>query len=150
MSKAVKFEGQTTTELNVRSWAGTENSLCSFSPLKAGERISICDEVKAADGATWYYIKNAAGKYGFVSAAYVKKIGSTGSAASFAPGDKVKVTGTIYGNGNGTGGSLKKNGEVMYVTELVSASAYRYYIGVAGKKGGARQGWAEPSALKKV
>lgn len=150
LSKAVKFEGQTTTELNVRSWAGTENSLCSFSPLKAGERISICDEVKAADGATWYYIKNAAGKYGFVSAAYVKKIGSTGSAASFAPGDKVKVTGTIYGNGNGTGGSLKKNGEVMYVTELVSASAYRYYIGVAGKKGGARQGWAEPSALKKV
>lgn len=153
LSKAVKFEGQTTTELNVRSWAGTENSLCSFSPLKEGERISICDEVKAANGATWYYIKNAAGKYGFVSAAYVKKITSTGSAASaasFAPGDKVKVTGTIYGNGNGTGGSLKKNGEVMYVTELVSASAYRYYIGVAGKKGGARQGWAEPSALKKV
>ena len=65
-------------------------------------------------------------------------------------GDKVKVTGTIYGNGNGTGGSLKKNGEVMYVTELVNASVYRYYIGVAGKKGGVRQGWAEPSALKKV
>ena len=152
-SKAVKFEGQTTTELNVRSWAGTENSLCSFSPLKEGERISICDEVKAADGAVWYYIKNAAGKYGFVHSAYVKKTGaaaSTGSAASFAPGDKVKVTGTIYGNGNGTGGSLKKNGEVMYVTELVNASVYRYYIGVAGKKGGVRQGWAEPSALKKV
>lgn len=150
LSKAVKFEGQTTAELNVRTWAGTENGLCSFSPLKAGEKISICDEVKAEDGTTWYYIKNAAGKYGFVSAAYVKKVGSTASASSFASGDKVQVTGTIYGNGNGTGGSLKKSGEVMYVTELVSSSAYKYYIGVAATKGGVRQGWAEPSILAKV
>lgn len=150
LSKAVKFEAKTTTELNVRSWAGTENSLCSFSPLKAGERISVCDETKAADGSVWYYIKNAAGKYGFVHSAYVKKAGGSAAGVSFAKGDKVRVTGTIYGNGNGTGGGIKKNGEVMYVTELVSAATYRNYIGVAAKKGGTRQGWAAPDILKKL
>lgn len=79
---------------------------------------------------------------------------SSGSGAgdkqtTYAAGDKVRVTGTIYGNGNGTGGSLKKKGEVMYVTGLVDSKKYNYYIGVAAKKGGARQGWAKPSQLTK-
>ena len=111
--------------------------------------MSVCDEVKAADGSKWYYIKNKDGKYGFVHSDYIAKTGGS-AAASFAVGDKVKVTGTIYGNGNGTGGALKKNGETMYVVGLVSSATYKYYIGLAAKPGGVRQGWAKPSSLKKV
>jgi hypothetical protein len=69
---------------------------------------------------------------------------------SFAVGDKVKVTGTIYGNGNGTGGSIKKSGVTMYVVNLVSSKTYKNYIGVAATKGGTRQGWAAPTVLKKM
>lgn len=152
LSRETKWKGKTTTALKVRKWAGTENGECSFSPLKDGEEISVCDEIQAADGSRWYYIKNKAGKYGFVSAKYITAAGAGASAApvSFKAGDKVKVTGTFYGNGNGTGGAIKKTGATMYVTELVDKATYKYYIGLAAKKGGARQGWAEPSILKKI
>lgn len=151
INKAERWKGQSTTDgLNVRKWAGKENDTCSFSPLKKGEAVSVCDEVKAADGSKWYYIKNKAGKYGFVHSDYITKTGSGSAAASFAVGDKVKVTGTIYGNGNGTGGALKKDGETMYVVGLVSSATYKYYIGLAARPGGVRQVWAEPSSLKKI
>ena len=150
INKTERWKGQSTTDgLNVRKWAGKENDTCSFSPLEEGEAVSVCDEVKAADGSKWYYIKNKDGKYGFVHSDYIAKTGGS-AAASFAVGDKVKVTGTIYGNGNGTGGALKKNGETMYVVGLVSSATYKYYIGLAAKPGGVRQGWAKPSSLKKV
>lgn len=150
INKAERWQGKADTTLKVRKWAGKENDVCSFSPLKEGETVSVCDEVKAADGSRWYYIKNKAGKYGFVHSDYITRAGGSSAAASFAVGDKVTVTGTIYGNGNGTGGSLKKNGAAMYVVDLVDAGAYKYHIGLAAKKGGVRQGWAEPSALKKA
>ena len=152
LSRETKWKGKTTTALKVRKWAGTENGECSFSPLKDGEEISVCDEIQAADGSRWYYIKNKAGKYGFASAKYITAAGAGASAApvSFKAGDKVKVTGTFYGNGNGTGGAIKKTGATMYVTELVDKAKYKYYIGLAAKKGGVRQGWAEPSILKKI
>lgn len=71
--KKEKFEGRVTaSELNVRTWAGTENPVCSFSPLKNGVIVSVCDEAKAKDGSLWYYIKYK-GKYGFVSAKYIAK-----------------------------------------------------------------------------
>lgn len=73
LCKTQKFEGRVTaSELNVRTWAGTENPTCSFSPLKNGVIVSVCDEAKAADGGLWYYIKYK-GKYGFVSAKYIAK-----------------------------------------------------------------------------
>ena len=152
LSRDAKWKGKTTTVLKVRKWPGTENDECSFSPLKKGEEISVCDEIQVVDGSRWYYIKNKAGKYGFASAKHITAAGAGASAApvSFKAGDKVKVTGTFYGNGNGTGGAIKKTGATMYVTELVDKATYKYYIGLAAKKGGARQGWAEPSILKKI
>ena len=51
--------------------------MCSFSPLKYGTSIDVCDSIKASDGSTWYYIKYK-GKYGFVHSAYVKKQGASG------------------------------------------------------------------------
>lgn len=72
LNKTVQWYGITTDGLNVRTWAGTGNKTCSFSPLKKGTKIGICDSVKASDGSTWYYIKYNS-KYGFVHSGYVKK-----------------------------------------------------------------------------
>lgn len=71
LNRTVKRNGKATAVLNVRTWAGTENGKCSFSPLQKGEEVGICDEVKAKDGSKWYYIKNKAGKYGFVHSSYI-------------------------------------------------------------------------------
>lgn len=96
-SKAVLWKGTVTADsLNVRTWAGTENGLCSFSPIKIGATVDVCDSVKAADGSTWYYICYN-GKYGFVHSAYVQRqsSGSTGSSSA--------------GSGDSSGGALSKN-----------------------------------------
>jgi len=53
--------------LNVREWAGKRNKPVSFSPLKSGTKVGICDEIKADDGSMWYYIKYK-GHYGFIAA----------------------------------------------------------------------------------
>lgn len=87
--------------------------------------------------------------YGWVDA---KDIGETSQAApaasaSFSVGDKVKVRGSVHCYGNGSGGDANRDGSTMYVVGLVSSKTYKYYIGVADKKGGARIGWAEPSQL---
>lgn len=80
-NKSKKWTGTVTaSELNVRVWAGTENAQCSFSPLKKGAKVDVCDSIKASDGSTWYYIKYN-GKYGFVHSDYVSK-GSSGSSSS--------------------------------------------------------------------
>ena len=73
LNKDPKWEGRVTaSELSVRKWAGTENAECTFSPLMRGEKISVCDSVKASDGSKWYYVRKN-GKYGFSSAKYIVK-----------------------------------------------------------------------------
>ena len=71
LNRSVKRNGKATAVLDVRTWAGTENGKCSFSPIQKGEEVGICDELKAKDGSKWYYIKNKAGKYGFVHSSYI-------------------------------------------------------------------------------
>lgn len=71
LGKDEKWKGVVTVNgLNVRTWAGTEHGTCSFSPLNTGNKISVCDSLKASDGSAWYYIKYN-GKYGFVHSKYV-------------------------------------------------------------------------------
>lgn len=73
IDKGVKWNGTVTaSSLNVRTWAGTNNPLCSFSPLAKGTQVGVCGTVTALDGSDWYYILYK-GKYGFVSAQYIKK-----------------------------------------------------------------------------
>ena len=69
---------------------------------------------------------------------------------TFKKGDAVIVNGTITGYGNGGGGSLVKKGVRMFVCDVENANTYKNYIGVSAYKGGARQGWANPSILKKA
>lgn len=68
-----KWKGVVTADsLNVRTWAGIENPTCSFSPLKRGTEVDVCDTKKDKDGKDWYYIKYN-NKHGFVSSSYVTK-----------------------------------------------------------------------------
>lgn len=72
-NKTVKWNGVVTADaLNVRTYAGSENPLCSFSPIKNGKTVGVCDTEKAEDGSTWYYVKYN-NRYGFVHSDYVKK-----------------------------------------------------------------------------
>lgn len=69
LNKLTKWEGTVTaTSLNVRTQPSTDASTCSFSPLKKGTKINVCDVIN-----DWYYISYS-GKYGFVSGKYVSKI----------------------------------------------------------------------------
>lgn len=99
LDKTEKWSGTVTaSSLNVRIWAGEENAPCSFSPLKNGTKVSVCDSIKDSDGDTWYYIKYN-GKYGFVHSAYISKSSSgstsSGSASSSSGKPSYKV-GTTY------------------------------------------------------
>ena len=73
LNKDIKWNGKVSaSKLNVRTYAGTENKTVSFSPLKKGTSVGVCDTVKDSKGSDWYYIKYK-DKYGFVSSKYVSK-----------------------------------------------------------------------------
>lgn len=76
LNKKPRYVGKVTaTELNVRSWAGTENPTIKKWPLlKKNNLVDVCDTIKAADGADWYYIRIAGKYYGFVWKKYVDKV----------------------------------------------------------------------------
>ena len=74
-SKTPKWVGIVTncTKLNVRTWAGAENpNIKSWPLLAAGNKVDVCDTVKAKDGSSWYYVRIAGKYFGFVSSKYVK------------------------------------------------------------------------------
>lgn len=75
-SKTPKWVGQVTaSSLNVRTWAGTEYPcLKSYPKLGNGNKVDVCDTVKAKNGKDWYYIRIAGQYYGFVYAGYIKKV----------------------------------------------------------------------------
>ena len=75
-SKAVKCKGQVTASiLNVRSWAGLEHpNIKTIPTLKYGTTVEICDTVKDAGGADWYYVLIDGRIYGFVSADYIREV----------------------------------------------------------------------------
>ena len=71
------FKGKVTaTELNVRTWAGTEYPQIKKIPaLKKGTVVEVMNYTqKAADGSEWYFVRMEGKYYGFVSAKYVEKV----------------------------------------------------------------------------
>ena len=73
-NKYANFTGRVNAEsLNVREWAGKSNKLCTFSPLKRGDKVHVCDSILSSDKETWYYI-HVGQKYGFVNAKYVSEV----------------------------------------------------------------------------
>ena len=72
INKTCKWKGKVTASaVNVRTWAGTEYN--RFMVISHGKEVEVCDTVKAKNGDPWYYVK-VNGKYGFVSAKYIKRI----------------------------------------------------------------------------
>lgn len=73
-NKLKKFYVKVTAKtLNVRSWADADSRPCSFSPVRKGAVLAVCDAILALDKKPWYYIKYN-GFYGFVNAAYVERM----------------------------------------------------------------------------
>lgn len=65
----------TGNDVNVRSWAGTENgNIKSYPKLNKGNEVDIMDyDQKDTKGNLWYYIRIAGKYFGFVSAKYIAK-----------------------------------------------------------------------------
>ena len=68
------WTGKVITLLNVRTWAGAENPrIKSWPQLAEGDKVEVCDTVKAKNGNDWYYIRINGKIYGFVNADYISK-----------------------------------------------------------------------------
>lgn len=78
LNKTPKWTGKiTASELNIRKGAGTQfANLTSYPRLKKGTAVGVCDNMKASNGDTWYYIKisgSKGDKYGFAHSKYITK-----------------------------------------------------------------------------
>ena len=88
-----KWVGEATVNgLNVRTGPGTNYSkLAAWPQLGKGNLVDVCDSVSG-----WYYVRIATKHYGWVSASYLKKAGSSSSSpskpSSSSSSFKVKVT----------------------------------------------------------
>lgn len=143
-----------TEELNVRTWAGTENGkIISYPTIRQETKVGVCDTIKDKDGDPWYFVKISGAKgdkYGFVSAAYITKQ-ATSKPSSLK--DDGKITKTVQFKGKVTASVLNvrtwagtnnaklksvptiKKGEVVEVCDVVNATdgSRWYYIRIDGK-----------------
>ena len=71
LSETPKFNAKTIKGTRVYTYPGS-GKLCSFSPLKKGTVIGVCDSLKGPDGKEYYFIKYN-DLLGFVAAVNVKK-----------------------------------------------------------------------------
>lgn len=125
LNKTEKWVGVITADsLNVRTGAGTGNGFCSFSPLKKGVKVSICDSVKANDGSIWYYISYN-GKYGFVHSAYISKQTTTTTKTNTTTTKKIPTLASS---------NLKKGSKGTQVGYLQQDLNYLNFKGKDGKK----------------
>ena len=76
LDKTPKWVGMVNTaKLYVRSWPGKENPTIKKYPYLAQHNlIDVCDTIKAADGADWYYVRIVNKYYGFVCAEYINRV----------------------------------------------------------------------------
>lgn len=76
LSKTPKWVGMVNTaKLYVRSWPGKENPTIKKYPYLAQHNlIDVCDTIKAADGADWYYVRIVNKYYGFVCAEFIDRV----------------------------------------------------------------------------
>ncbi len=144
LNRTVQWTGYVTADsLNVRPWAGTENTTLSFSPLKEGVEVGVCDSVKDGKGVIWYYIKYS-GKYGFVSSKYIQKkdiVSNQTSASSVGKVDYAQsYAGIIAGKYRTTAnlnlrlgaGTSKKS--ICVIKKGEEVSCYGYYTALNGTK----------------
>ena len=82
-----QWVGESTVNgLNVRTGPGTNYSkLAAWPQLGKGNLVDVCDSVSG-----WYYVRIAAKYYGWVSASYLKKAGSSSSSSKPASSTPAK------------------------------------------------------------
>ena len=146
LNKNCKYKGTvTSTELNIRSWAGTEYDILRV--ITKGTKVEVCDTIHDKNGNEWYYIKES-GKYGFVSANYItKKTTTTTSTNSNTINKTCKFEGKVVAD---TGLRVRSwagteydtlrvltNGTKVEVCDEVKATTGKmwYYIKESGKYG---------------
>lgn len=76
MGKKIQWYGRVTCDdLNVRTWAGTENSqLKSVPVIHKNDVVGICGSEKDNRGANWYYVVINNKVFGFVHSDYIARI----------------------------------------------------------------------------
>lgn len=140
LNETKKWEGIVTADsLNVRTWAGSKNPVCSFSPLKKNTEVHVCDSVKASDGSIWYYIKYNK-KYGFVHSDYIKekKKKETSLTLESAKYKDSKLAGTYKTtsklNMRYVAGKLTKDNIICVIPKNKKVQCYGYYNVINGTK----------------
>jgi len=77
LNKTPRWTGQVVrcSLLNVRTYAGLEYpKITKWPQLARGNKVDVCDTVKAKDGSEWYYIRIDGKIYGFVNARYIERV----------------------------------------------------------------------------
>ncbi len=142
LNKTVKWNGIVTAdELNVRTWAGTDNKTVSFSPLKKNVVVGVCDSVKDSKGVVWYYIKYN-NKFGFVSSKYIKKQETNTTTATannkvdYAESYQKSLAGTYKttANLNLRKGAGTSKGVICVIPKGSKVTCYGYFTTVGGTK----------------
>lgn len=91
-------------QVALRTWAGKDNSqLKSFPTVVKGQKLGLCDTVKASDGSTWYFVK-IEDKYGFVDSADTSTTEPTASttATNSTNGGSITINGVSMTVSNGS------------------------------------------------
>lgn len=143
LNKTVKWNGVVTaSELNVRTWAGTENKTVSFSPLKKNAVVGVCDSVKDSKGVVWYYIKYN-NKYGFVSSKYITKqetktttTSTVNNKVDYAESYQKSLAGTYKttANLNLRVGAGTSKARICTIPKGGKVTCYGYFTAVGGTK----------------
>ena len=136
--------------LNVRTWAGKEYKTVSFSPLKKGTPVGICDVLKDKNGDAWYYIYLNK-KHGFAMAKWIDvKSGEAPKEKTYKVGDIVTFTGSEhYTNANGTYGKSCKSGPAK-ITQIynLGKSKHPYHLIATSDGGSTVHGWVDEKDVK--
>lgn len=75
LCKHPRWIGRVTGDgVNVRRWAGTEyENIKSWPELSKNSLVDVCDQIKAVDDSSWYYIRIDGHIYGFAHSDYIEQ-----------------------------------------------------------------------------
>lgn len=148
INRTPKWTGVVTaTELNVRTWAGTEyGNIRSYPVLAKGNKVDVCDSVKAADGDVWYFARIAGKYYGFVHSDYIKK---DEEQKKLAVGDVVNFTGNKHYTSSYAAGTAKscKAGQAE-ITAINEKGAHPYHLKKTSGSKSTVYGWVNEDDIE--
>lgn len=146
VNKTPQWVGESTVDdLNVRTWAGTGyDNIKSYPKLNKGNKVDVCDSVKASDGAKWYYVRIAGKYYGFVHSSYIKRV-----SAELKVGDVVNFTGNKHYTDSSAAGKAKacKAGQAK-ITAINAKGAHPYHLKKTSGSKATVYGWVDKKDIE--